>query len=134
MNKKNSEMFKIDSINVETSEPSEADLRKITHQAQLRNRPVEKKLYVVKLNMNNMLDHSTGHGLFKGRSRGHHLFIGGHRIEQYQSFDGGITFLIHDPELLNEFAGHRIRFSEDKNTFIDTGTNFPENPISGNNG
>lgn len=110
---------KVTNVEIVPVDPEVADRRNLAYLRAKNNVALEDVTYLVKLYLDVPLP-ATGAGLA--------LYIGDTPIAKYWQFAKGIYFNVYDPSFVAAHAGEEIRFSEDRETFIETGSNLPGFP------
>jgi hypothetical protein len=107
---------KVSSVQVVPVQPEPADEARIAFLRADRNLPLEDVLYLVKVYLEEELP---------VEGEGYALYVGDEWIQKYSDFNGGIFFNVYDPRFVEEHAGQTIRFTQDHESFVETGVQLP---------
>ena len=92
--------------------PTDADRRILASLSERDHKTVGQIAFVVKLRFASIPEPT---------SMGWALYVGGEQVPKYWGYQHGIYFKVYERQYFAQHHGDPIRFSHDRQTFIDTG-------------
>jgi hypothetical protein len=89
----------VTSVQIEPAQPEASDLRTIQHLESARSQAIEPVTWIVRVELDH-LPVAAGQGL--------ELLVGGERILKYTQVEGGVAFVVNDPERLQRMLGQEL--------------------------
>jgi hypothetical protein len=107
---------KVVSVEVIAAQPTDADRAMSAQLSAETQRSLPDAAFIVRIRLET-IPPATGQGWA--------LYVGDTRIPKYWEYPGGIYFKVLDGAFLGEHQGEKLRFSENGETFVDTGRTLP---------